>query len=60
MATPKEIDQWNATLLFKLLVIKDENENQKNRMLDRTIGETKAGMSKEAIAWVEHQVTSTK
>ena len=58
MATQKEQEQEqaNATQLYKLLLIKQANQGQKNKQLEIIIGETKAGMSKESIAWVEKQV----
>ena len=56
MATPKELDQWYTAQLYKLMMIKLANCGHANKRLDDAIGETKASMTKESIAWVEQQI----
>ena len=56
MASVIEINKESAEKLYDLLMIKNENGNNKNKRLDETIARTKASMTKEAIAWVEKQI----
>ena len=53
MATVVEFQTNMKNQLFMLLSIKAENKNTKISGLDRYIAATKAGLSKEDIAWVE-------
>ena len=57
MASIVEINKESAEKLYDLLMIKKDNGNHINKRLDETIARTKASMTKEAIAWVEAQIT---
>ena len=57
MATPKEIDKEQANRLHELLIIKKHNKGHENMLLDIAISSAKAAMTKEAIAWVEKNIS---
>ena len=49
----------SAEKLYDLLMIKLENGDYVNKRLNETIARTKASMTKEAIAWVEKQISES-